>query len=137
MPNTTTICDILNTIADKYSLGLFEAIATNGGGDDLRETLQMTTKQFYNRTAKLMRLDLIMGRDGKYSLTSLGRILYSILIMLAKAMDNRWKFKAIDSIIDNKQLSPTEYARTIDALFDDIELKRIIVNVSIKNPEYL
>jgi predicted transcriptional regulator len=107
---------------------LLEAIAVNAVGEDLAETLQMSRKQFYSRVAKLIKVDLIRRRHRKYILTPFGKLIYSVQISLSKAVENRWKFKAIDSVRDNKQLSPRQYLGMINLLLDDMELKELIFN---------
>jgi len=123
-----TLSNVLDAISDKYSREMLEVIATNECGDVLAETLQISRKQFYSRISDLTTCGLIKGRDGKYSLTPFGKIVYNVQRSISKAVDNRWKFKALDSLRDNDQLSEVDFARTVDTLVDDIHLKDMILN---------
>ena len=81
----STINDVLNAVPDRYSIQLLEAIAKDGKGKVVAETLQMSREVFYTRMADLARNGLIIGRNGKYSLTGFGRIIYNMQMTIAKA----------------------------------------------------
>jgi predicted transcriptional regulator len=127
-PSAPTINDVLSAVSDEQCIKFLEAVATNGDGSLLAQTLQMTRKVFYDRAAELRRKGLITGRNGKYSLTGFGRIIYNTQKTIAKALDRKWKLTAIDSIRTVQQLSPEDYAKVIDRLLDVIELKDIILS---------
>jgi hypothetical protein len=54
--NTTTVTDVLKTIADDRSLVLFNTIAlSNGDTDIFISTLGLTRKQYYSRLQALLK----------------------------------------------------------------------------------
>jgi len=123
-----TINDVLAAVSDEQCIKFLEAVATNRDGTLVAQTLQMTREVFYNRAAELRRKGLITGRNGIYSLTGFGRIICNTQKTITKALDRKWKLTAIDSIGTVQQLSPEGYAKVIDRLLDDIELKDIILS---------
>jgi hypothetical protein len=126
-----TIHDVLNATSDEYCMKMLVAIATDGERTLVPETLRLSRKVFYSRVAKLTRNGLIIGRNGKYSLTAFGRIIYNTQKTVGKALDSSWKLRAIDSIRGIEHLSPEDYAKVIDRLLDDIELKDMILSKSV------
>ena len=127
-PLAPTITGVLNAVSDEYCIRFLEAIATNEDGKVVAETFHVSRKIFYPRIAELSRNGLIIGRNGKYSLTAFGRIIYNAQKTIAKALDSSWKLMAIDSIMGAEQLSPEDCAKVIDRLLDDIDLKDIILS---------
>jgi hypothetical protein len=86
------VADVLKTIADDTSLGLFDAIAlSNGGGSDiLISTLHLTRKQYYARLSALLKAGLVKKEMGKYYLTTFGMILYHAQEIIGNAL-NQYK----------------------------------------------
>jgi hypothetical protein len=71
----------------------------------------------------LIKSGLVRKKDGKYCLTSFGKVFYDLQITAENALSSYWKLKAIDSF-DN--LSKEEYHRFIDSLIDNYDVKRIL-----------
>jgi CheY-like chemotaxis protein len=71
----------------------------------------------------LIKAGLVRKKDGKYCLTSFGKVFYDLQITAENALSSYWKLKAIDSF-DN--LSKEEYHRFIDSLIDNYDVKRIL-----------
>ena len=92
--------DILGAISDDRSLLLFNAIAlSNSESSDILATrLNLTRKQYYSRMSELVRTNLVNRRNGKYFLTSLGKIVYDAQTTIRKAIADYWKLKAIDEL---------------------------------------
>jgi predicted transcriptional regulator len=85
------IADVLKTIADDKSLGLFDAIAlSNDGSDILISTLHLTRKQYYARLSALLKAGLVKREMGKYYLTTFGMILYHAQEIIGNAL-NQYK----------------------------------------------
>lgn len=81
----------------------------------------LTTKQYYSRVAKLVNAGLIRRQHHRYILTSFGKVIYGVKVTLSKAMDNRWKFRAIDAIKEKNKLAAEEYQKATDLIFDDVK----------------
>ena len=92
---------IISTISDSKALLLFKAIAAsdNDCSEILITKLKLTRKQFYSRIEELMKADLVKRIRGRYILTSLGKIILSMILKMETAIEYYWKLKAIDSIL--------------------------------------
>ena|SRR6059058_2367018 len=123
------VSDILTAISDDKSLVLFDTIALSSGNTDiLIRKLGLTRKQYYSRMYALTNAGLITRSNGKYSLTSFGKIVYEAQILIGKAKQNYWKLKAIDSIESSgHELSSEERCKIINSLIVDNDLKEILL----------
>jgi hypothetical protein len=98
----------------------------------LLSKLNLTRKQYYHRINRLMSSGLINKKNGKYSLSSFGKIIYEIQKTIETAIQHRWRFVAIDSL----ETSPSaegisvEYKiKIINALLGDHDgFKSIFLN---------
>lgn len=89
------VSNILSAISDDRSLILFNAVALMPSGTDLLiDKSGLTRKQYYSRMSSMTRAGLISRRNGKYSLTSYGKIVYEMQILIEKAIQNFWKLSA-------------------------------------------
>jgi hypothetical protein len=74
---------------------------------------------------------LVIRTNGRYFLTSFGKLVYEAQVIIGKGTENYWKLKAIDSFqmsSPSPQLSAEEYARIIDNLLEgNSELKDIVL----------
>src|SRR5919112_5944841 len=97
--NPTTLDYILKRTSDEKTLALFNSIAVADG--DRSATLRkmnLTRTQYYGRIAGLTDAGLIKRYKGKYSLTSLGKVVYNSQMIINKALTYYWKLRTIDSI---------------------------------------
>ncbi len=122
--------NILRAISDDKSIVLFNTIALASGGDILISSLKLTRKQYYSRISALIKAELIKRQNGKYFLTSFGKIVYDFQAKVGHAVTNYWKLKAIDSFeisaaID--RVSKDEYSKIINSLIDNQEIKKILI----------
>ena len=124
------VSDILTAISDDKSLVLFDTIALSSGNTDvLMSKLGFTRKQYYSRMYALTNAGLITRSNGKYSLTSFGKIVYEAQILIGSAKQNYWKLKAIDSIeSSSRKMTTEERNKIIDTLIVDNELKEILLD---------
>jgi hypothetical protein len=132
--NVVTKAQVLDAISDDNALKLFDAIANDGEESSL-EKLRMTRKQYYTRLAKLVKTGLVKRQKRKYTITSFGKVVYNIHLTFYKAMENSWKFKAIDAMIEKNELSAEEYQKALDLLLDkDSErFKEILFNTETRS----
>ena len=94
--NTTTVTDVLKSIADDKSLVLFNTITlSNSDTDILINTLGLTRKQYYSRLYALLKAGVVKRERGKYSLTAFGMIVYHTQEIIGKAADQYWNLKAL------------------------------------------
>jgi hypothetical protein len=124
------VADVLKTIADDKSLTLFNTIAlSNSDSDILISTLHLTRKQYYSRLSALLKAGLVKKEMAKYYLTTFGMILYHAEEIIAKALNEYWELKAIDSInvTCNGELPQDQFHRIIDTLITNKEIKDILI----------
>jgi predicted transcriptional regulator len=123
--------DVINAISDARSLELFKAIAqTNSNSDTFRKKIKLTRKQYYSRMSRMTRVGLIKRKNGKYFLTSLGKVVYQAEAMIEGALNDYWKLKAIDSLetsINSAGLPDDERKKILDTLIDNRHIKEILL----------
>jgi hypothetical protein len=124
-----SIADVLDTISDDKSLVLFNTIALSNsdGSDILISKLKLTRKQYYSRISKLVKVDLVVRRNGKYFLTSLGKIVYDAQKIIGNAVGDYWKLKAVDTLEVTDQMPKEEYNKIINALIENEKIKEGLI----------
>jgi hypothetical protein len=124
-----SIDDVLDTISDDKSLVLFNTIALSNsdGSDILISKLNLTRKQYYSRISKLVKVDLVVRRNRKYFLTSLGKIVYDAQKIIGNAVGDYWKLKAVDTLEITDQMPKEEYNEIINALIENEKLKEGLI----------
>lgn len=130
-----SVADVLKKITDDKTLTLFNSIAVSNGDRyiPLRE-MNLTTKQYYSRLSGLMAAGLIRRKNGKYSLTLIGKIVYDVQINIGKALSYYWKLKAIESIemsSPGTRLPKEELTQLIDVLIDNHFIKDFLIKDSL------
>jgi hypothetical protein len=128
-----SIEEVLKSISDDKSLVLFNTIALANGETEIQiSKMGLTTKQYYSRISKLTKADLIKRKNGKYSLTLLGNIVYEVHTTIGKALKYYWKLKAIESIemSPSVKLPKEDLSQLVDALIDNKQIKDIILRTS-------
>jgi hypothetical protein len=120
--------DIIEAIADNRSLDLFDSIAKGiSESEQLKDSKALTRKQYYSRTGRLLRVGLIKRSKGKFSLTTLGTVVYHAQIEIEKAVKNYWKLKAIDSIQSSTDIGEQERVKLIKTILDDSTIENVLV----------
>ena len=101
------------------------------GGQILISSMNLTRKQYYQRINRLRSLGLINRKKGRYSLSSLGRILYETQKTIEIAIQNRWRLVALDSLESSSSAEgmPAENKiKIINALLGDHDdIKNILL----------
>ena len=138
MPQGFYFADILSCIYDERALLIFKAIALSQKNDTqiLITKLRLTRKQYYSTMQKLTRAYLVKRINGKYHLTSFGKVVFSaqekVETEIETAIKHYWELKAVDSIMmksgEAKELPLEERQRIIDNLIDNQEIKDILVS---------
>jgi hypothetical protein len=134
---------ILRALSDDKSLDLFKIIASTHAADAiypidkdgglintqlLISKVKLTRKQYYSRISTLIYSGLVKRSNGKYLLTSLGKVAFSVNALIDQAIHDHWKLKAIDAL-ESKSSSgilDEEREKVIDMLIDNYELKEIL-----------
>ena len=127
MVRSQTTASILRTIADDKSLELFTTVALETiDSKNLKNKTKLTRKQYYSRLSRMTRAGLVRRKNGKYILTTFGRIVYESKVTLETALSNYWKLKAIDSVEISNELPKEEQQKLIETLLDNEDLREII-----------
>jgi predicted transcriptional regulator len=118
---------VLDAISDNISFNMFKIVRNNvKDPESLRDELNISAKQSYDRIVKLIDTGLVKRNDGCYSITSFGRLVFHAQAKVAKAIENLSKLKMVDAIRCS-DLPKDEHTKLIDELIDDDELREMIV----------
>jgi len=78
----------------------------------------------------MTRSRLVTKRNGRYRLTTFGKIVYEFQLIIENAVENQWKLKTIDSLELSKDLPEEDRQKLIDTLFENQDLKHILIKGS-------
>jgi hypothetical protein len=120
---------ILNKISDDKTLTLVNNIAVSKhySHTPLREP-NLSPKQYYSRISALTSAGLIKKRQGKYTLTALGKIVYNAHVEIGKAVGYYRKMKAIESIqmAGGREFAREDMQNLIQSLIDNNQVRDIL-----------
>jgi len=137
MVRSQTPAAVLRSIADDKSLELFRTVALEMiDSKDLKNRTRLTRKQYYSRLSRMTRTGLLRKKNGKYILTTFGKIVYDSQMTIQNALNNYWKLKAIDSLEMSNELPKEEQQKLIETLLDNQEIKEILVKGPCAEPTY-
>ncbi len=118
---------ILEVISDQICINIFNAIAKDtNNSEDLMKLLNLTRKQYYARSSRLLKTGLIRKEDGEFNLTSFGQLVYHSQLKIALALEHSSELKAIDVLRSDPEFSVDQQNSIIDKLIDDPEIKMLI-----------
>lgn len=124
----TSAATVLRTIADDKSMELFATVAQETvDSKNLKNRTKLTRKQYYSRLSRMTRAGLVRRKNGKYILTTFGKIVYDSQTTVQNALNNYWKLKAIDSLEMSNELPKEEQQKLIETLVDNEEIRGILV----------
>jgi len=130
-----SITDVLNSISDEKTLDILNTIAVVKRKDDIysmKEQIKLTKKQYYSRMHKLSVAGLIKRTNGKYFLTTLGKIIHEHCVGIQNAVNAYSKLRALDEILknDNKvDFSTKQRFEIIERLIQDPEIRKSILKM--------
>jgi len=79
MVSSHSLSNVLTSIADAKSLLIFQSIASETVEiEGILKKTNLTRKQYYSRLSTIVEEGLVMRKNRKYSLTSLGKIVYRL-----------------------------------------------------------
>ena len=137
MVRSQTAASVLRSISDDKSLELFRTVALETiDSKNLKNRTKLTRKQYYSRLSRMTRTGLVRKKNGKYILTTFGKIVYESQLTVENALNNYWKLKAIDSLETSNELPKEEQQKLIETLLDNQEIKEILVRESSLEPAY-
>jgi len=129
-PSAPSVSYILKKISDDKALTLFNNIALSKDRDHVPlKEMNLSTKQYYSRISGLASAGLIKKRQGKYTLTALGKVVYNAHTVVGKALGYYWKMKAIESIqmSSGQELAREDMLQLIQSLIDSHQVRDILL----------
>ena len=131
MAKSQNTAAVLKTIADDKSLELFSIVALEKiDSRNLKSKMRVTRKQYYSRLSKMTKAGLVRRKNGKYILTTFGKVVYESKVTIENALNNYWKLKAIDSLETSNEVPKEEQQKLIETLLDNEEIRGILVKAS-------
>jgi len=127
-----TVDQVLKSVSDWGSLALLRSIASVEEGEDLSvmslTKLRLSRRAYYSRLRQLLDTELVERNNGKYKLTSLGKIVYDYYRKIENVLEqDYYKLKAIDAIDKSEDLGAVERVEAINNLIENKKLKAILV----------
>ena len=122
-----SMIDVMKTLHNDKCLCLFNSIAIEPDRDTytIMTNLNVRRTHFYKMMASLLKTGLVRRMFGKYTLTSMGKIVYHAQNMIGNAIQDYWKLKLLDSMQDNN-IPIEERNDIIDTIINNKTLKTII-----------
>ncbi len=101
---------------------------SNGVTDSekLMQVLDLTHKQYYSRSSRLLNIGMINRKDGGVILTSFGRLIYDAQTKIAIAFSLSSELRMIDAIKSHSGMSEDQQKSVIDKLIDNSDIKNLI-----------
>ena len=122
------ISAIFRALSDDKSLTLFNTVALSpGNSNSLTRNLNVSRKQYYTKMENICKQGLVARKNGRYYLTTMGKIIYELQKVIGTAVNDYWKLKAIDSLRIQDQLPEDEIAKLVDTLVENQGLRDIIL----------
>src|ERR687894_2230203 len=127
MAKSQNTAAVLKTIADDKSLELFSIVALEKiDSRNLKSKMRVTRKQYYSRLSKMTKAGLVRRKNGKYILTTFGKVVYESKVTIENALNNYWKLKAIDSLETSTEVPKEEQQKLIETLLENEKIKAIL-----------
>jgi predicted transcriptional regulator len=124
------VVDIMHALSNDGSILLFDTLAIADGKSDLLiSKLNLTRKQFYSKMSRLIECGLVQRKNGRYILTSFGKIIYSVKMTIKKGSECCSKLKVIDLLeTSNDNILKKEMDKIIDVLLEgNPQIRQIVV----------
>jgi predicted transcriptional regulator len=119
---------VLEVISDQISVNMLNAIAMEAtNSENLMQIFNLTRKQYYDRSSRLLNIGLIRRKKGKFYLTSFGQLVHHSLLKIASASKHSSELRAIDILCSDPRMPEAQQKSLIDNLIDDPEIKRSII----------
>ena len=124
------ICNVLRVISDDKSLALFNTVALTTDSPTVAiSRLKLTRKQYYSRMSAMTTSGLITRRNGRYFLTSVGKVVHEAQMLISRAQQDYWKLRAIDAIeYCNDALTFEQRDGFINNMIADNDLRKVLLH---------
>lgn len=124
------ICNVLRVISDDKSLALFNTVALTTDSPIVAiSRLKLTRKQYYSRMSAMTTAGLITRRNGRYFLTSVGKVVHEAQMLISRAQQDYWKLRAVDAIeYCNDALTFEQRDGFINNMIADNDLRKVLLH---------
>jgi hypothetical protein len=118
---------VIAALSDAKSLYLLSKIAlAQAASQFLLSETRLSAKAFYSRLSRLLKVGIICRKNGKYSLTSFGKIVYQAQELIPSAFNNYCRLSALDSLCMLDALPTTEYNKISATILGDHLIKKVL-----------
>jgi hypothetical protein len=126
---SVTVEKSLKALSDDKTLILFEMIARQELHPyNVLTRLGLTKRQYYSRMFSMLAAGLIRRKNGTYSVTSFGKVVYKAQTLIGQGVSNQWKLSAIDSLEMNSiAIVQEELDKIMNLLIDNEEIREILI----------
>jgi hypothetical protein len=127
---STYLAEIIQIISDDKSVLLLQTIFLASGetSEILRTRLKLGRKQYYSKMSRMSKAGLLKRQKGRYFVTAFGKVIYDAHRLLASAVKDHWKLKAIDSLGNQILLLPKEErVKIIERMIGNRQIRQILL----------
>jgi len=126
LPLSISKLEILQLISDQITIDILTAISNNViNPRNLRQVLDLSERQYYDRISGLMNMGLVRRKSGKVFLTSFGQIVYKAQLKIAIAFTHSSELRMI-AIKSHSGISEVQQQSLIDKILVDSEIMKLI-----------
>src|SRR6476620_6904742 len=109
------VSTILRALSDEKSRTLLNNIGMSPRDSNLFiQNLNLTRKQYYSKMDRLFKRGLLARKNGKYYLTTMGKIIYELQNIDGIPVNDYWTSKTIKSLHTPDNLPDHELSKLID-----------------------
>ena len=118
---------ILQVISDWICINILNILAKDTtNSEKLMKLMNLTRKQYYDKSSRLLKIGLIRKENREFNLTSFGQLVHHSQLKIASALEHSSELKAIDVLRSDPGMSEDQQNSIIDKLIDDPEIKMLI-----------
>ncbi len=125
--NNEYLAAVLKSISDDKSLSIFQAIAdvnSNNGEISLKKS-GLSRKRYYSRTSAMRETGLIKRTEGRYYLTSFGKVIYCCIKIAKNALKNYYNLKVVEAA-EGSGIPDEEFGQLLHDLIDNQQVKEFL-----------
>jgi predicted transcriptional regulator len=116
---------VINALSNEKSLVLFDLVAFEGGDrETIINRLSLTRKQYHSRIFALRKSGLVEKTNGKYFLTSFGKVVHEARQLIGSGVKDYWKLNAIDAI--QHEIPEKRHNEIVESLIDNQEIRELL-----------
>ena len=119
-----TESDVLKCISDEKSREMLGSIQKRVPLS--LSNLKLTRKQYYSRLHNLIICGLIQKTNGRYALTSFGKVIFDWHLVIRDTIAKEyWKLRAID-MLGSPAIPDSERSKMLDTLIENEKLRQFL-----------